>query len=184
MERRTLLIITSTLFVLCTMAMFAIDTYIQNETTPNGIVSFEFIGNIPNSNAAMATWGNIGQSAVALSLGIDYLYIVLYSATVSLFLLSLSAKVLPASKALSNHLLYLAYLFPLAGASDAIENFSLIQILLGSQNPLWPKIAYICAIIKFFGAGICVVSIIIGQVYVSTKKATQPGRAHRLWRRR
>ena len=61
------------------MAMFAIDTYIQNNTTPNGIVSFEFIGNISNVNAAMAALGNIGQSAVALSLGIDYLYIVPYS---------------------------------------------------------------------------------------------------------
>jgi len=120
----------------------------------------------------MAAWGNIGQTAVALSLGIDYLYIVLYSIAASLFLLVFSAKAAPVSSALSIYLRYLAYLFPLAGLSDAAENFSLIQLLLGSQNPLWPQMAYICATIKFSGAAVCVASIIISQVYVSVKKAT------------
>lgn len=36
-----------------------------------------------------------------------------------------------------------------AAAFDMVENAALWQLLLGSLNPYWPKLATTCAILKF-----------------------------------
>lgn len=64
---------------------------------------------------------------------------------------------------------YVAYLFPCIGLFDAIENYILIQLLLGSQSTMWPEAAYYFATAKFSGAGVVLLLILIGQGYVKVK---------------
>ncbi len=169
LDRKTIIKVTSTLFILCSIGIGTVDLYIQNTTTPYGIISFEFISTLSNSNNAMAAWGYTGQSAAGISLGLDFLYIFLYSILTCTLLLATSDKVLPFSKKGASFLKIAAYFFPLAGLADAVENLCLIQLLLGSQNNILPQIAYLSASIKFFGVVICVVFIAAGQLYGFSK---------------
>ncbi len=166
MSRKTLLIFACVLFAVCTIGMFSVDVFIRNDVTPNGIVSVGFISSVENFNAAMAAWGDTGKIATGFSLGLDYLYIVLYSVVLYLLLILTSEKIMRVSNRGGQLLFIMAILSPIVGASDSIENFSLLQLLLGSQNDLWPKMAYYCAISKFTGAAICTVAMVAGQVYV------------------
>jgi len=163
-------IIITVLFILCTAGLGATDLLIQNETTPYGIVSFEFIGSIINSNAAMAKWGVLGKTAVGVSLGLDYLYIVLYITLGFYLLIATASKVTLYNETFKKYILIMAYLLPVAGIFDAIENFSLIKLLLGSQNSLWPQVAYYFAIAKFLITATCIGFIIVGQAYAFAKK--------------
>ena len=43
-----------------------------------------------------------------------------------------------------------------AALLDALENYALIRILLGTQLELWPSVAFWCAILKFLILCICV----------------------------
>ena len=79
MDRKKTLIISVFLFVLSSIGMAAADTYIQNDITKNGIVSFEFIETIENSSVAMDARGSTGEIATGISLGLDYVYIGLYT---------------------------------------------------------------------------------------------------------
>ncbi len=49
-----------------------------------------------------------------------------------------------------------------AALFDAIENIALIKLLLGSNNSLFPSIAYYFALIKFAIIAIGILYIIIG----------------------
>lgn len=160
------------LFVLfaCFAAMIAADELIKNEITPYGIVSFEFIHTIANVQAALNMWGTTGQAAVGFSLGIDYLFILAYS-VVAIFGLKMTAqKVDHYSSALAKIILFMAAIFPLVALSDAIENFSLLRLLFGSENEVWVLVAYYSASIKFAVAALCLLCILLGQIYAFAKR--------------
>lgn len=165
MERKKLLFLSIVLFVLASIGMGVVDVYMQNEITPYGIISFEFIKTIEASNAAMQAWGPTGQIATGISVGLDFLYLVMYISIGCIFLAMTSEKVSAISPSFGRALLILAYLYPVVGLLDVIENYSLIQLLLGSQDSIWPTTAYYCAITKFGGLAIAWVFVIFGQVY-------------------
>jgi len=165
MERKKLLILSIVLFVLASIGMGAVDVYMQNEITPYGIISFEFINTIEASNAAIQAWGATGQIATAISVGLDFLYLVMYTSVGCIFLAITSEKVSAISPSFGKALLTAAYLFPIVGLLDVIENYSLIQLLLGSQDSIWPTTAYYSAMTKFSGLVVALVFVIVGQVY-------------------
>lgn len=169
MNKRPILF-TFVFFILCSIALSAIDVFIKNEITPLGIVSFEFISSLPNVNAAMQLWGESGQAAVGFSLGLDYLYVLVYSALFIYCLRNTSEKLSQHNAAFAKIALVLTIVFPVAACCDAIENFSLLKLLLGSQNELWVFVAYYCAAIKFCIIAISLVCIVTGQLYAFIKR--------------
>lgn len=169
MCRRPILF-TFVLFVLCSIALSTIDVFIKNEITPLGIVSFEFISSLSNVNAAMQLWGEKGQAAVGFSLGLDYLYILVYSVLFIYCLRNTSEKLFQHNAAFAKVAAVLAVVFPVAACCDAIENFGLLKLLLGSQNELWVVVAYYCAAIKFCIIAISLVCIVVGQLYAFIKR--------------
>ncbi len=169
MNRNKLLYLSMILFVLSSIGIAKLDTYIKTENTPYGIVSFEFIQSIENSNSAMQAWGDIGNIAAGISLGFDYLYLIIYTSMTFIFLIITSEKVIKVNQPFGNFIRYAAYLSPFIGIFDAIENYGLIQLLLGSQNTIWPVTAYYCAIAKFSGLGLALLSLLTGQVYAKVK---------------
>jgi len=169
MEKKKLLIISIVLFILSSIAMGVVDSYIQNETTPYGIVSFEFIKSIEASNAALQAWGEKGKITAGISLGLDYLYIVVYTSMMCLALSLTSEKVSILSPHLGKMVLITAYLAPLIGLFDAIENYGLIHLLLGSTNQVWPLVAYYFAVGKFSGVMIVLILVVWGQIYAKIK---------------
>lgn len=132
-----------------------------NESAPLGIVSFEFARTLPQAQRMTDLWGQSGQIYAALNLGLDYLFLVLYPTSIAL------GCVLIASTPVFNHMRFSGAGVLLswgqfgAGGLDAVENFALIKVLFGSQQPAWPELAWWCALIKF-------ALVLAGLIYVVT----------------
>ena len=61
-----------------------------------------------------------------------------------------------------------------AALLDAVENYALIQVLLGSQQALWPAVARWCAIPKFLIVAAGLVYIGVGAVLAVVTKGRKP----------
>jgi hypothetical protein len=170
MNKIRVLIAALVLFILVAAAMVSLDSMIITDVTPFGIISFQFIGTLEASVLAMNAWGDIGRSAVAVSLGLDYLFILAYSIIGCLVLILASQSQSLQSPVWGNVLFSLAYAFPIISIADAVENYSLIQLLLGSINDSWPTLAYFCASIKFTGLATVSFLVMLRPGYKMAKK--------------
>jgi hypothetical protein len=132
-------------------ALIAIDLHLRNATSPRGIVSFELCAYTGSCRAIVEAWGPVGQVWAGLSLGLDYLFMFLYAATIFLGLLLVVGHVPDRLKKIT---LGAAWVVWGAGLADALENYCLAQMLV---NPAadgygWP--ASIFATIKFVVLGV------------------------------
>jgi len=156
----TLLVLTLILF-----AVFrALDQPLRTPVAPNGIVSFELAGNAQTARAITDSWKqtsllpgsvagqpnpdlvNVPYAVAAFGLGIDYLFMPVYSLALAFgTLLSMArhAGRFRSFGAVAGYGAFGAALF------DAVENYALWQVLLGSFDSGYPAIAAFCATIKF-----------------------------------
>jgi hypothetical protein len=111
------------------------------------IVDFELAGSAPNAQAIIDAWSETDRIRAGFSLGIDYLYMPVYSTTIALACV-LAASVLK-SKAWRSIGMLLAWGLWAAAIFDAIENVALFTELLGNNVAPYPQIAQICATTKF-----------------------------------
>jgi len=150
------------LFVL-TLILFAIFQYLdrplRTAAAPNGMISFEMAGSPENAWAILLSWRDRTHAYAsssyayvppavfaAFALGIDYLFMPVYASALALGTLLASGR----------HQNWLLPLGAMAGWSalaaalfDAVENYALLQILLGSVVSPHPEIAAACAALKF-----------------------------------
>ncbi len=166
---------------------------LNTEVAPLGIVSFELAGELSIAQSMVESWGQTGQVYAGLNLGLDYLFLVAYSSCISLGCvlvarsLSRSNSARPGSsdpgqkrgfgnplRAISDVGVLLAWAQFGAALLDAVENYALIQVLLGSQQELWPVVARWCAIPKFLIVAAGLVYVGVGAVLVMVTKARRP----------
>jgi hypothetical protein len=140
--------------------LIAIDLHLRNPVSPQGIVSFELCAYIRSCRAIVEAWGPGGQVWAALSLGLDYLFMFLYAATI---FLGLWLVVVHVPERLEKFTLGAAWAVWVAGAADALENYCLVQMLMNpaADGYAWP--ASIFATIKFV-----VLSVTLGWWLVMT----------------
>jgi hypothetical protein len=150
-----LTLITLTLMII----MNWISTPLATAAAPNGIISYELAGSIEAVRAILASWVEETKLFAAFSLGLDYLFLVVYSSTIGM-------GCIWASRLFSNGLSFLGTMGVLlawgqwlAALMDGVENAALLKLLLGDIHSSWPQIARICAIIKF-------TLIVLGLTYV------------------
>ncbi len=164
------LLIAFFLSLLLLIAMSLVDRNLKTNSAPRGIVSFELAGNLDKGQQILESWNTQGKMYAALSLGLDYLFLIVYALFISL------ACVLIARNKLPRYVLWakLGYILGwsqfLAAFLDAIENFVLIRLLLGSQIEAWPVIARWCAIVKFAIVGAGLIYILVGLVLTVLQK--------------
>ena len=138
------------IFLFSTIVLFALfrvlDEPLRTSAAPSGIVSFELAGTPTQAENMMASWSETGRYNAAFGLGIDYLFMPTYA-----FALAFGTLL-----AAGRHSSWVRSLGALAGYGaftaaifDAVENFALFQVLLGSINTPYPMIAAACATIKF-----------------------------------
>ena len=76
------------LFLIITLAVMAalscFDTHLKTKAAPNGIVSYEFAGNLLTAQNMIKSWGDTGQIYAGLSMGLDYLFLIVYAFTMGL----------------------------------------------------------------------------------------------------
>jgi len=132
------------------------------DAAPQGIVSFEFAGDLSNAQKIIDSWGQEERIYAGLSLGLDYLFLVLYSCTIALGCI-LAARGMSAGFFVTAGVA-LAWAQFAAALLDCMENFALIKLLLGSGEAVWPSLAFWCAGPKFLIVGVGLVYVVIGAV--------------------
>ncbi|XGB40809.1 MAG: hypothetical protein LVS60_10255 [Nodosilinea sp. LVE1205-7] len=150
MARKQLFYLSLVVTVLSSLALTAMGAPLTNSQTPWGILSFELCAYGSSCTAIVQSWNSSVQLKAALSLGVDYLFMVAYSATLFLGLLMMADPVPPGLRRLTLGAAAAAWL---AGAADALENYFLFQILLSPSNLqfAWPATA--SATVKFILLG-------------------------------
>ncbi len=148
-------------------AISALDVPLHTAAAPNGIVSFEFAGGPEQAQAILASWDATARIAAGLSLGVDYLFMVLYALTIGLGCVLVGEKLGGAAAQLA---VGLAWGQVLAAVLDAVENWALIRWLLGSRAEFWPSLAAGCATVKFALVGLGLAFVLVGAVVLVLRR--------------
>jgi hypothetical protein len=134
------------IFLFLTIMMFAIFRVLDEPLLPKGIVSFELAGTPEQANEMVSSWSSEDKLYAAFGLGIDYLFMPLYSFALAFATLLAAGRHsgwIKSLGAVAGWGAFAAVLF------DGVENFALFQVLLGAIYSPYPEIAAICATIKF-----------------------------------
>lgn len=140
-------------------ALTAINAHLRNEVAPQGIVSFELCAYSGSCASMRESWGEEARIWAGLSLGLDYLFMLLYAAAIFLALRLLATR-LP--RRWAQPTLVVAWLAWVAAAMDAAENYCLIGLLLdpAAARCAWP--AAIFATIKFMLIAVAMAWLVAG----------------------
>ncbi len=113
------------------------------------IVDFELAGTLRLAQDILQMWGAEGQIYAALSLGLDYLFLLLYGSAISLGCVLVAQFWRDKAPWLATIGSWLAWGLLVAALLDAIENAALIRLLLGGQEMWLAPVARWCALVKF-----------------------------------
>lgn len=153
--------------VLVMIAMKITGTPLETEVSPLGILDFEFAWNVETAKAMMDSWElknpGYGKIYAAYNMGLDSLYLFVYSHAIGLACLLVGRKM----KAWYRIGLFLAGLQIVAALFDLVENYGLIKLIQGSEAEIYAQLAYVCAIPKF----IFVLSGLIFSIIGAVRKA-------------
>jgi uncharacterized membrane protein YuzA (DUF378 family) len=161
------LLLVATLFLF--FALDAIGRPLKTAGCPQGILSFEFAGNLSRARHIVDSWDAGIRTHAAVNLGLDCLFLVIYPITIALGCALVAASLVhhyPSYSALGTMVAWSQFL---AGLLDAVENYALIRLLFGSQSPALPRIAFWCATIKFTLVGLGIMYALIGLCLVFKK---------------
>ncbi len=134
------------LFAFISFALGAIDSGLKTSATPHGIVSFEFCAFTSSCEQALSQWGPGGQALAMLSLGLDYLYLLVYPGLMALALLLVAPRV---PFGLMRRTRLAAWSCLAIGLADALENYALIRVILDESGDGCGVWAGLFATIKF-----------------------------------
>ena len=167
-KRAFVLLLILTLAVMAALRCY--DSHLKTEAAPNGIVSYEFAGTLPVAQSMIESWGKDGQVYAGLSMGLDYLFLIVYAFTIGLGCVLTGEKLsikFASAKIIGS---ILAWGLIIAALLDAIENYALINILLGSVEEFWLTIAWACAAPKFALVGFGLLYLMVGAILIFLKR--------------
>ena len=146
-------------------AMAAIDGFGE---LPGGIVAFEFAAASESSTAAFVAdyRGSLRKSIfVALSIGLDYLFMAVYSTWLAYSCAQIANQNF--CPRLGSILVWFSWL---AAFFDAIENFGLLMLLLERPYSEWGKLTFFCVCAKFAILVTGLLYCVAGVIALSGKK--------------
>jgi hypothetical protein len=147
--RKRALIVFGVASLLIGAVLVVLDTRMTDAGGP-GIVGFELAGSEDRAAEILADWGDEGIDAAKASLWIDFAYIVAYATF--LVLASWATRDLARARGWERMAAIGTAVIPLAaaaGAFDAIEDVCLLLAVDGHGGDLAPRLAQICASLKF-----------------------------------
>ena len=178
--RKRMIIISLAVSVILLLAMRNLDTPLRTHTAPRGIVSFELAADYEASQRILGSWSTRAKINAALSLGLDFLFLIVYALFISLSCVQIATALKDDHSIFFHAGVVLAWAQFLAAVLDAVENLALIHLLLNSSHRWLPCLARWCAIIKFsmVGAGLIFISggvLAIGFKKISKKNQDESG---------
>ena len=131
--------------------------------SPN-IVDFEFSRSVERANVILKAWNEVAKIQAGFSLGLDFLYIPIYSTTIALACVWAANK-LGGNPVWHNVGMLFAWGQWLAALLDCVENYALLMMLQGTVADPYPALAALCATIKFslilLGLAFCAIVAIV-----------------------
>jgi hypothetical protein len=143
-------------------ALVALDARMMDAGGP-GIVGFELAGSEDRAVEILADWGEDGTDAAKASLWLDYAYIVAYGTF--LILAAGATRDLARRRGWDRMASFGLVAAPLAAAAavfDAIENVGLLLAVSEHGGALAPRLAQVCAIVKFALLALTIGYLIVG----------------------
>ncbi|MDX1635087.1 MAG: hypothetical protein R3280_10640 [Marinobacter sp.] len=141
---KRLALVTAVVFVV----LLLINLVLTKDQAPQGIISFQLAGTAEHSLQILAAWGEDGRFWAALSLWMDYLFLVLYTATLVVF----TSYLLSDRPGIRERKIggWVKALFVAAGLADAGENTFLLYNM-GNPTDGLSMAATVMALMKFTG---------------------------------
>jgi hypothetical protein len=141
--RRRLFLVSFALVLVVGALLSRLDGPLRTAAAPHGIVSFELARHAETAERILASWDDAARTRAALSLGLDYLFLVAYGTALALACERAGTRMAPALGA--------ALAWGQLGAAllDAVENAALARILLGTAGRHAAVVAWSCAAAKF-----------------------------------
>jgi hypothetical protein len=136
-------------FLVLTILLMVVMLLSDRQLGPNGIVAFEFAGNVDRAREIVQSWEGAPARYAGFSLGIDYLYMVAYSITIAWACIWAGRMVENRRWPFASLGIPLAWGLGLAAVLDALENVALLVQFLVRVAPPWPQVAYAAAGLKF-----------------------------------
>jgi len=146
-----------------------LDGKIQNSETAQGIISFELAKDLSKSEAILNAWDMVSKTAAGMSLGFDFLFLLVYSLFISILIDTLNERLWKHTKIYTIGVILIWCMF-LAALFDMVENVALIKLLLGDLQQKWSSIAYYFAIFKFSLLTLGLLFIFISSSFLIFKK--------------
>ncbi len=151
------------------VAMHRLDAPLRTQVAPRGIVSFELAARYETSRQILNSWNARAKTQAALSLGLDYLFLIVYANFISLACVRVGQTFRRHKPRLAGPAASLAWAQFLAAVLDAVENLALIALLLNSARRWLSPLASGCAIIKFSIVGAGLIYICGGLLFIGLK---------------
>lgn len=137
------------LTILTLLGMQITGAPLKTDVAQGGIVTFELAGTLSGSQTIIESWQGSKLAWAGINMGLDFLFLVLYSITIALGCLILAYKMPQNLQALTILGKWMAMGIMVAAGLDVIENLALILLLTGSENALLPQLARGVALPKF-----------------------------------
>lgn len=145
-KKLTITLLILVIVLIASMKYF--DIPLTNEVAPNGIVSFELAKELNVSKSILNSWDTQAKTSAGMSMGLDFLFLIVYASFIALLIHKLNERVWKNSKIYKLGVLLILGMY-VAAFFDAIENIALIKLLLGNLQQHWSSIAFYFAIMKF-----------------------------------
>jgi len=136
------------LLIINILVMRNFDKPLKNKVCLHGITSFELAKDLSKTKAIINSWNETDKISVSMSLGFDFLFILVYTSFIALMIYKINTK-LWSGKSFYKVGKILMYATFIAGVFDIIENISLIKLLNGNTSQIYATTAYYFASMKF-----------------------------------
>ena len=145
-SRVTILLLT--LLIVNIIAIRIFEAPLKNEVCKGGIVSFELAKDLDKTVKILDSWDVNAKINMSLSLGFDFLFIMVYSSFIALLIFNVNTTLWEKRTFYKVGNLLIGLIF-IAALFDIVENIALIKLLNGSLEQIWSSVAFYFASAKF-----------------------------------
>lgn len=168
-QKRVLLFLSVLLFGLMLIIILSGPSLVPG-IAPYGVVSLELAGSVDRTETILRSWGLDGLVRASFSLGLDFLFIPVYTVTIGSWIAIAHSAMEKRKLRYGSIGSLIAWGIFAAGIFDMIENIALLIILFDEVNAPWPQIAAWFSGMKFVLIILGILYLILGaMVSVSTR---------------
>jgi len=171
--KKTAFIIMFPVTLVISFIMSNLGNPLKTAAAPGGIVDYELAGTLDAAQRILASWGQTERIYAGLGLGFDFVYIIAYSITIALGAVLVARALTTRIPFLATMGWVIAWTLFIAGIFDGIENYALVQMLIGTPSDGLALLARWCAIPKFTIIGIGLVYVLVGTIATLIERSRQ-----------